>query len=282
MIKVMEQGAYMNRVDRTEKGKIKATCTFLSTRYECDIVIYADLYEMKIDKTEYSIHRTPSNKEIIESEIPELVGVPCTFDAAKIIKTLPNYDGNGIIKELLLENIRGISQAECYYLEEMNFADPIEYEIYWQRDKTDYCIPYTGRMPELREWPDHINAFNHMRQKNLYNKYKQYTVYSTGGDEATIHGAYHDSFHEMHAYLTYSVTSREISDFDVTMCRWPFDACFALDHWNPGLFIGRNIDELSKREVGKLIGGSYGCFHLVDIVSDMSKAAKELTAAGSK
>ena len=34
MIKVIEQGAYMNRVDKTPDGKITAECSFLGTRYE--------------------------------------------------------------------------------------------------------------------------------------------------------------------------------------------------------------------------------------------------------
>ena len=62
--------------------------------------------------------------------------------------------------------------------------------------------------------------------------------------------------------------------------RWPFAACFEMDHMAAGLFIGKNIDDLTKREVGALIGGSEGCFHLVDIVADVAKAARDLKNAG--
>lgn len=67
-------------------------------------------------RASYAVHRTPKNDNLIEGDIPELVGQTCTFAANKIIKGLPDYDGNGFIKELLLENLRGINQAEMYML----------------------------------------------------------------------------------------------------------------------------------------------------------------------
>lgn len=280
MIKVIEQGAYMNRVDKLPDGKFMAECSYLGTRYECSVVLYFDAREMKTEKAFYSVHRTPQNDNLTEGEIPELVGGPCTFAASKIIKTLPDYDGNGFIKELLLEDLRGINQAEIYMLEEINIADPIEYEKKWLNEKVNYCRPYTGRMPGVYEWPNYVNSLNHYRTKNLYNKYKQYTLISTGGDEATISGTYQDSFHEMYAEMTYSLTDRMIIDFDMTMRRWPFAACFEMDHMASGLFIGKKIDDLTKKETGSLIGGSTGCFHLVDIVSDMAKAARDLKNIG--
>ncbi len=276
MIKVIEQGAYMNRIDKTPDGKITAECSFLSTHYECSVTIYADARGMKTEKVLYAVHRTPQNDNLAQGEIQELAGETCTLAASKIVKTLPDYDGNGYIKELILENLRGINQAEIYMLEEINVANPIEYEKIWLHEKVDYCRPYTGRMPGLYEWPNYVNSLNHYRTRNLYNKYKQYTVITEGGDDIFIDGAYHDSFHEMHAQLTYSATGREISEFDMTMQRWPFAACFEMDHTAAGLFVGKKIDDLTKREVGKLIGGSNGCFHLVDIVADMAKAAMDL------
>ena len=35
MIKVIEQGAYMNRVDKMPDGLYSAECSYLGTRYEC-------------------------------------------------------------------------------------------------------------------------------------------------------------------------------------------------------------------------------------------------------
>ena len=154
-------------------------------------------------------------------------------------------------------------------------ADPIEYEKIWLDQKVNYCRPYTGRMPGLYDWPHHVNSLNHYRTRNLYNKYKQYTIITEGGDEAVINGTYQDSFHEMHAQISYSMTGRQITGFDMTMQRWPYAACFEMDHTASGLFVGRNIDELTKREIGGMIGGPNGCFHLVDIVADMAKAARD-------
>ena len=35
---------------------------------------------------------------------------------------------------------------------------------------------------------------------------------------------------------------------------------------------GKNIYHLTKREIGKILGGSAGCFHTVDILADITAA----------
>lgn len=282
MVKIIEQGAYLSQVNKTGGGKFAAKSTFISTRYECDAVMYADARTMTVDKVVYCIHRTPGNEGLIEAEIPELVGASCTFAGNKAIKPLPDYDGKGFIKELLLENLRCINQAEMYMLEEINIPDQMAYEEYWRDEKANYCRPYTNRMPDIYEWPVHSNYLEHYRNLNLYNKYKQYTIFDIGGGKATAAGTYQDSFHEMYAQLTYHLEDREITDFDMTMRRWPFAACYEMDHMWSERFVGRKIDELSKKVTGGLIGGSYGCFHLTDIVADMAKAARDLKEDSEK
>ena len=130
MIKVIEQGSYMNRVDKLPDGLYSAECSYLGTHYECSVVFYIDARRMETVRASYAVHRTPKNDNLIEGDIPELVGQTCTFAANKIIKGLPDYDGNGFIKELLLENLRGINQAEMYMLEEMGIEDGDTVSIY--------------------------------------------------------------------------------------------------------------------------------------------------------
>ena len=276
MITVIEQGAYLTQINKTGAGKFTAKSAFLGTRFECDAVLFADACTMTIDRAAYCIHRTPGNQNLTEEEIPELSGAPCTFDGSRFIRSLPDYDGNGFIRELLTENLRSINQAEMYMLEEIGISDPMSYEEYWRDQKENYCRPYTGRMPDIYDWPMHSDYLKYYRNRNLYNKYKQYTIIGDGSDEAVITGTYQDSFHEMCAQISYSMNTGKITDVDMTLRRWPFAACFEMDHMWSGLFVGRQIDELTKKETGKLIGGSGGCFHLTDIVADMAKAARDL------
>lgn len=42
MLKVIEQGAYMNQINKIGGGRFTAKTTYLGTRYECDAVIFAD------------------------------------------------------------------------------------------------------------------------------------------------------------------------------------------------------------------------------------------------
>ena len=106
----------------------------------------------------------------------------------------------------------------------MGIDGPIEYEKKWLNEKVNYCRPYTGRMPGLYDWPHYVNSLNHFRKQNLYNKYKQYTIISSGGDVVTANTTYQDSFHEMHAQLSYSLTTREdygfrYDDAEMAVCR---------------------------------------------------------------
>ncbi len=47
MIKVIEQGSYMNRVDKLPDGLYSAECSYLGTHYECSVVFYIDARRME-------------------------------------------------------------------------------------------------------------------------------------------------------------------------------------------------------------------------------------------
>jgi hypothetical protein len=62
----------------------------------------------------------------------------------------------------------------------------------------------------------------------------------------------------------------------MTVCRAPHTPCYELSHTKAESFIGQPVDSFKKRDIGKILGGAPGCFHLVDIVYDMSTAVAEL------
>lgn len=279
MVHMIEQGSYTSSADRISDKELASQTFFLSSAAECCVRLAADVKNFKITKAEYAIHRLNNRDDLRrEGAIPDLVGASAYFDGGKAVRALDDFGDDGFIKELLRESIRSICQAETYLISERGFTDRREYEVNWLKDKDDYCRPYRKEcMPGLDEWTKHIGADRYARKRNLYNKYKSYSIFKNeGSDEVSAQGTYNDSFHEMSCSFGYREAERKIIAFDMSVCRAPYKPCFELTHASADLFVGKTIDELTKREVGKLIGGALGCFHLVDIVADMTAAASRL------
>ena len=276
MIKILEQGAWINYANSLNEKELISQAMLLSTRYEYSATLCATKDEFKITRAYYSIHRCPDMSKRVEADIPELIGGSAQADGVKAIKDLKDFSGDGNIKELLIECVRGMIQAETYLLEELGFKTREEYEEDWRIDKDGYCRAYWNTAPPIEEWPTYIGAYEHYRTENFYNKYKSYVILQKNEGEAIINGVYNDSFHEMHSEITYDLANRNINAFDMIVCRAPHAPCYELSYTAADSFIGKSIDSFPKREVGKLIGGGPGCFHLVDIVYDMASAAAKL------
>jgi hypothetical protein len=281
MLKVLEQGAYITYANRMNEREVLSQAMFVGSRYESSATIIASVSDFTISRAQYSVHRSPDKGARGEGEIGELKGVIANTDASKIIKGLRDFRDGGRVKELLNENIRTIMQAETYLYRERGFDTREDYERFWQSDKSDFCRPYQKKedFPDLREWSEHIGACEHHRVDNLYNKYKSFTIIQKNEALAIASGTYQDSFHQMYAELTYNLAGRDITEFDMVTMRAPHPACYEMSHVGTDLFVGKNIDELKKRDVGKIIGGGPGCFHLVNIVTDMIDAAREANEA---
>ena len=276
MIKALEQGVWINCSNSLNDKELISHAAFLTTRCEYRAVVCATKDKFEITQASYSIHRCPDMSKRREADIPELIGASVMRDRVKAIRNLKDFDDGGKVKELLTECIRGMIQSETYLTSELGYKTREEYEIFWRSDKAGYCRSYGDEMPPIDEWSIYIGAYEHIRVKNFYTKYKSYVILQENEDEAVISGTYNDSFHEMHSELTYNLASRNITAFDMAVIRAPHQACYELSHTAAESFIGKPIDSFSKRETGKIIGGSSGCFHLVDIVYDMVSAAMEL------
>jgi hypothetical protein len=276
MIKILDQGSWMNYTNRLNDKELISQSMFISTKYECSATLVATAAGFKITQAYCSAHRCGDKSKRIEEPIPELVGGSAHYDGVRAIKGLKDFGDDGKIKELLAECIRGVEQAETYLLAELGFTTREEYETYWQKDKAEYCRPYWGRMPGLDEWSTYIGAYDYSRSQNFYNKCKSYTIIQRNDTQIEVTGVYNDSFHEMHSELKYNTKDHIIADFDMIICRAPHTQCYELTHTAAELFVGKPIDSLKKRDIGKLIGGAPGCFHLVDIVADMALAVSEL------
>ena len=275
MIEVIEQGSWIHYTNRLNDTELISQTMFLSTYYECSATLVVKSKGFEITQAYYSVHRCKDRSKRIEESIPELIGGSGKLSGAKAVKGLKDFGDEGKVKELLIECIRGLDQTETYLMEEIGAKTREDVELIWQVGKEDYCRPHYKEWPPIGEWSAHIEAYEHNRTKNYYNKTKTYTIIKRNDSTVEAFGVYNDSFHEMRCEITFNLTDRIISDFDTIIFRAPHYRCLEMMHAEVNSFIGKSIDKFDKREVGKILGGGPGCFHLVDIVANITTAVIE-------
>ncbi len=170
-------------------------------------------------------------------------------------------------RELFLEAVRGAFQAELFLVKERGSDSLAKMQEHWLEDKMNYCRPYNPPDLELaRTWPPVIGLSQHYPTKNIYKKYIQYVLYDEGDGIIKANSHYNDSTHTMSAEIRYVAETGEILSLEDDIQRVPFAICAENEGRNIEWFTGKNIYQLSKHQVGEVLGGSMGCFHLVDVV----------------
>ncbi|MGN1349738.1 MAG: DUF2889 domain-containing protein [Anaerovoracaceae bacterium] len=287
-LRIIRQGIYENDVRRLSDTESVANSFLLTTDFEGSIALTIKNDTFEIVDAQWSIHRAPDMDRRGEGRAEMLIGDSAfTGDRRNHVKVLPDYSAGQTetpedpkavspewahIRELYLEAMRGLLQAENYLLYERGFKGIIDYEESWDSD----CRPYHTEKPGVNEWPAYVGSFEHFRKRDLYNKYLQMTLMDNGDRTVTALGTYNDSFHEMSVCFVFDPADGIIQDLSLNHVRVPFKPCHDFQESFAERFIGLNIHDLSKREVGKLIGGSFGCFHFVDIIYDLVEMAAEL------
>ena len=308
-MKIIRQGAYSNIVRRISEEECISDAYLNATEFEGSASLRFKVDTFEITDAHWAIHRAPDPERRGEGIAEKLLGESAYIDDRRnSIRVLPDYsfviDYNrppggweGIpdkkqgllteppaeispewknIRELFNETLRGAYQGEAYLIEERGMGTLREYEAYWEKLKPGYCRPYVkGDMPALEEWPIYSGNVQHYRAYDLYNKYLHYAIMDNGDGLYYAAGSYSDSAHEMNIELTYDADGL-IKDYDMTAVRVPFDRCRELDHLNPADVIGMNLRDISKRDIGKVLGGAEGCFHFVDILADIAVVIQDI------
>lgn len=208
----------------------------------------------------------PEHKSVLEKEIVDEEEAKAQKDEAS-----PEWKN---IRELYLEVLRGVLQAEYYMLEDRGYGGYVDYELHWGDSMQGNCRPYNGEMPPVDAWPLYVGGPNHYRTYDYYNKYKQFTIIDNEDGTMSATGAYNDSFHELTLVMSFGKEDGIITDYDQMTVRVPFNPCWELQHLHNDLFIGKDIRAFSKRDVGKISGGNMGCYHLVDLVAAIAEMSR--------
>lgn len=308
-MKIIRQGAYSNIVRRINEEECISDAYLNETSFEGSASLRFKVDTFEIVDAHWTIHRASDPERRGEGIAEILIGESAYIDDRRnSIRVLPDYSQvvdyhrppggwEGIpdkksrlldepptevspewlkIRELFNETLRGAYQAEAYLIEERGMGTLREYESYWEKLKPGYCRPYVkGSMPPLEAWPIYSGNVQHYRTYDLYNKYLHYAIMDQGDGQFYAAGSYSDSAHEMNIELNYDEKG-VIQDYDMTAVRVPFDRCWELDHLNPEGVVGMTLQEVSKRDIGKVLGGQDGCFHMVDILADIASVIAEI------
>ena len=313
-MQILKQGSYINWVRRVDENTVCSEASLVENGFEGSAAFFFSPETYRVKDAVWSIHHTSDPERRGEGHIAELTGLSVYADDREIaVRNLPDYSactpyhlppGGWIhpvaekssvksepdvenispewkkIRELFNEAIRGAYQAEFYLLVERGMNTLEEYEIMWESpERENYCRPYTGNMPSIEDWPMHTGAIQHYRTRDLYNKYLHFSIMELEGEERVAIGSFHDSFHEMAAEIRFRRKDGVITGFDVQALRVPYEPCWSLDHEYQEDFLGKNVYEMKKRDLGKIVGGPMGCFHILDIAAALTAMAADVREA---
>ncbi len=307
-MKIKMQGSYINTVRRISENECLSEAVLLESDFEgsASLIYRPDTFE--IVDARWAIHRASDPERRGEGVAELLIGESAYIDDHKnSIRTLPDYTycvdyhmppggWKGVephktifekkprikvspawenIKELFQEALRGAYQAEEYLVKERGYESLFEFETSWRSQRAGYCRAFDpNNMPALELKHIHKGNVQHCHVYDLYNKYINFILMEIEDCMTYALGAYHDGAQEMN--MEFRLDSEGIIlEYDINAVRVPFNVCWEWDHLNPPELKGMNMLTLSKRDIGRIIGGSSGCFHLVDIVADIVTALKK-------
>ncbi len=273
-VKVLHQESYFCTVNRARSGEIKSETRYLGPDMEASSQLVIDIPSYTINEASWEICRSPGDNFNGWGFLPELKGVGAHFGAGKHLKFLADKGESGeLIKELVAECIRGAIQAETYLFKERGFPTEEDYEQHWSKVFGVSCRYCCFHDRTERSWFEYIGDYK--RKHFLFNRNK--TVIISRQDDGSISaaGAFIDSFHELSIRLVFDEKNGKIISAGGNFLRAPDKVCFENES-HLLLLTGNSVFDLRKKEVAAVAGGKEGCFHLVDIVTDVLNAVRKV------
>ena len=256
---------------RCEENGVYSKCVLLDNQWEVEAGIFVDNRTFIIKEATWEVHRGPENVQIGFQKINQLQGKSGYIEGKRELNVLlPRTDGE-MIKYMFNQCINGLVQAETYIYKIRGFASEAEYDLYWDQLEENGCRMYSNKSEEDLKWTQYAAPL--IRNKNLFNRFKNSKIVYYGGKYMMAYGSFNDSYHEFDVSIEFNVNTGIISDCEIVFCRAPGKACFTNNSHRKKL-IGRNFNELNKKDVIHLFGKSEGCYHLVEMVMDLLRLIK--------
>ena len=264
-MKILDQAEIFCAVNRKDRELI-SEATFVGRDLEAKASLQVDINSFVIRDAVWEIHRAPNGIAAGSGNAASLLsGIEAHIEGKRQLKRLLLLDGGTILKYLFTDCVKSLIQAETYVYRERGFADEAAYNIYWDRVEEGGCRMYTHPDPTDVPWMDFVPRGP--RNDNLFNRGRHYLIMEAGDGQIEIVGGFHDTYHELALKFNLKDLTGIISRCEIGFARAPGCACFD-NRIHAEKFVGKNINVLTKKEIIGMAGGSEGCYHLVDLLSD--------------
>ncbi len=270
-MKIIDQGYYFTTVNRKNEEELISKTFFVKTDFEAVASLIADIKNFNIREAKWEINRSKDNNRLGKGSLPELIGKDAYFNSGGSVRKIVGTGDDETLRSLYLECIRGFIQAETYIFKERGYKNKQEYYNFWKTEQLNSCRYFSHLDRELYTWFEYVGDY--IRENNLFNRNKQYSITEDKAGTIYVTGSLIDSYHEMNAEFSFSKENKIIEKCFIQMPRVPGPVCSEISESAKNL-IGIRLDSVVKKNITEILGGSEGCFHLVNIVYDMIRATQ--------
>lgn len=203
-----------------------------------------------------------------------LKGIEAYIPGKKIIRSkLEGYEKFAI--ECFLQCVSALVQAETYLYVERGYVSKAEYNVYWDMLEKNGCRFYSDSRQYLREgaltWMEYVP--DRYGADILFERNKEYNVFRIG-EIYELYAHLKDTFHEMKMSIKLDC-DLTVKDAVLEVLRAPGVACMT-NRENEHKLIGGDFGNITKREIIEKLGGSDGCYHLVEMGIELQELIKGL------
>jgi hypothetical protein len=252
-------------------GLVYAKAIILSKDFEASAWLAVGVADYLIREADWEISKAPSGIPLGKGIATDAIGVKANTGIGSALIHLTEANGGILIKSLIFECVKGLMQAETYLFRERGYPSEAAYEAYWMDKESNGCRFYTHPQQETSGWFEHVGPYQ--RSGNLFNRCKSYQL-SLHGTDLTLQGTFHDSYHEMAGEIRFDKATGIISECSLSMFRAPGSSCLETTAHGQS-FVGKDIYDLTRKQVVGLVGGPQGCYHLTDLLADMLPLVNE-------
>lgn len=256
-----------------DKGgdQVFAKAIILSKEFEASAWLAVGVSDYLIREADWEISKAPGNIPLGKGIASDAIGAAANTGIGRSLIHLTEANGGVLIKSLIFECVKGLMQAETYLFRERGYPNEAAYEAYWMDKESNGCRFYTHPSQDKGGWFEHVGPYE--RTGNLFNRCKSYQL-SIHGNDLTLQGTFHDSFHEMAGEIRFHKDTGIISECSLSMFRAPGRSCLETTAHGDS-FVGKDIYSLARKQVVEMVGGPLGCYHLTDLMADMLPLVNE-------
>lgn len=206
--------------------------------------------------------------------VPGLHGKEAYLGAGRELREALAGVNDPLAVDLFAETVRGVVQAETFLYRERGFGSAVEYGRHWDKMYLQACRYYSNLERVTRRWEEYL--VQERKGGYLFLRYKTYLLYQEAAAKYLVLGSFNDSFHEMNVSLR---SDEQIVACNGDMLRVPDAVCLESTESLSCLLGADPLAFPSKKGVAGMLGGSQGCIHLVDLVSESWQTLQQFLSA---